>query len=96
MGELKNVLDVSVFGLGQGAGFTSFGEELLHLLPGDEGVSFFWFDAEKRQDGPVGEGQKPDGGDGGFRQEVNRPNDTQGHAVRVLKTDGLRGQLSQV
>ena len=95
MGELEDVFDVPVLGLGQGAGFASLREDLLHLLAGYEGLSLFRRDSDQREDGAVGEGEKPDGDDRDDRQEMDRPGDAQGDPVRVLQADGLGGQFAE-
>ena len=94
VGEFEDVFDIPVLGLGQGACFASLREDLLHLLPRNEGLSRFWRDSENGEDGAVGDREKPDGDNRDDRQEMDRPGDSQGDAVRILQADGLGGQFA--
>jgi len=84
-----------VFGLGQRACLASLREEMLYLLPGDEGLSPLRRDSQKRKNSPVGEGQKPDDNRRDDRQQMDRPGDVLGDPVRVLQPDGLGRQFAE-
>jgi hypothetical protein len=68
---------------------------MLDLLAGDEGRSPFRRDSQKRKNGPIGKGQKPDDNGRNDRQEMDRPDDVQGDPVRVLQPDGLGRQFAE-
>ncbi len=84
-----------MLGLGQCARFASLCKEMLHLLAGDEGVSPLRRDPQERKDGPIGDGQKPDGDGRDDRQQMDRPGDAQGDPVRILQPDGLGRQFAE-